>query len=125
MQQQEGLRSHLIILDPELAGSIISKLGLAECEDGASGGDLRVLHGEISPPVLSGDGAETSTHPTPGGQCFVNTLGTPAYTVSLTYWAGLAWTTTNISSVRCSVHSVIINNCKYNCSFQKITKGQS
>ena len=34
----------LVILDPELARGVLSELGLAESEDGARVGDLRVLH---------------------------------------------------------------------------------
>ena len=34
----------LVILDPELARRVLSKLGLSECKHGARVGDLRVLH---------------------------------------------------------------------------------
>ena len=39
-----GDRHDLVILNPELARRVLRKLGLAECEYGARGRNLRILH---------------------------------------------------------------------------------
>ena len=51
-----GDQLHLVILDPELAGSIVGKLGLPEGEDGARVGYLRVVHALCS---VTGGGPKT------------------------------------------------------------------
>ena len=65
-----GEQHHTVILDPELAGRVVSKLGLPEREDRSRARDLGVLHAE--PQVILN---WVSTHPTLSS-CLVNTRGT-------------------------------------------------